>query len=61
MKPMPAGSALEPRGLLVEFVCYRPTSGKLVLMAAALLFILLVGLMSRTSRAPRLVTGLTFR
>ena len=59
---MPAGSAPEPRGLLVEFLarCYRPASGKFVLIAAALLFIPLVGLMSRTSRAPRLVPGLTF-
>ena len=62
MKPMPAGSAPEPRGLLVEFLarCYRPASGKFVLIAAALLFILLVGLMSRTSLAPRPLPGLTF-
>ena len=57
---MPAGSAPESRGLLVEFVCYRLASGKFVLIAAALLLILLVGLMSRTARAPRLVPGLTF-
>src|SRR6266576_3265846 len=60
MKPIPAGSALEPRGLLVEFLCYRPASGKFVPIAAALLFILLVGLMSMTLRAPRPLPGLTF-
>ena len=62
MKPTkrPRRSSAEPAGIEFLARCYRHASGKFALIAAALLFILLVGLMSRTSRAPRPLPGLTF-